>query len=155
MSHLGWLFPIYGKRKNVPNHQPVKVPKVSNFDFRLFPVPLPLSSRHLLWARQPLPQHVRLRCHLLGNWIGEDDGRWKVGSLWLKHNHHGSYLCGCCWTFTITLAFFLKRFVLAIVSVQELRAPVWQKHTSLCFEIWIGCFHVRFLFDSRNPHDQC
>ena len=24
ISHLGWLFPIYGKIKNVPNHQPVK-----------------------------------------------------------------------------------------------------------------------------------
>ena len=23
ISHLGWLFPIYGKIKNVPNHQPV------------------------------------------------------------------------------------------------------------------------------------
>ena len=23
ISQLGWLFPIYGKRKNVPNHQPV------------------------------------------------------------------------------------------------------------------------------------
>ena len=23
ISHLGWLFPIYGKVKNVPNHQPV------------------------------------------------------------------------------------------------------------------------------------
>ena len=22
MSQLGWLFPIYGKIKNVPNHQP-------------------------------------------------------------------------------------------------------------------------------------
>ena len=25
-SQLGWLFPIYGKIKNVPNHQPVHVP---------------------------------------------------------------------------------------------------------------------------------
>ena len=24
-SHLGWLFPIYGKIKNVPNHQPVMI----------------------------------------------------------------------------------------------------------------------------------
>ena len=24
ISQLGWLFPIYGKIKNVPNHQPVK-----------------------------------------------------------------------------------------------------------------------------------
>ena len=29
ISQLGWLFPIYGKRKNVPNHQP-EIVKESN-----------------------------------------------------------------------------------------------------------------------------
>ena len=29
ISHLGWLFPIYGKIKNGPNHQPDKVMEVS------------------------------------------------------------------------------------------------------------------------------
>ena len=29
-SQLGWLFPIYGKVKNVPNHQPVVLPKMED-----------------------------------------------------------------------------------------------------------------------------
>ena len=29
ISQLGWLFPIYGKIKNVPNHQPVSHPPIS------------------------------------------------------------------------------------------------------------------------------
>ena len=31
ISQLGWLFPIYGKIKNVPNHQPVIISYVSNY----------------------------------------------------------------------------------------------------------------------------
>jgi len=30
-SQLGWLFPIYRKIKNVPNHQPTKICKISKF----------------------------------------------------------------------------------------------------------------------------
>jgi hypothetical protein len=29
-SQLGLLFPIYGKIKNVPNHQPARYPKVTD-----------------------------------------------------------------------------------------------------------------------------
>ena len=36
ISQLGWLFPIYGKIKNVPNHQPAIVPGgVWNRSFRM------------------------------------------------------------------------------------------------------------------------
>ena len=33
ISQLGWLFPIYGKIKNVPNHQPASQAAVGNSQF--------------------------------------------------------------------------------------------------------------------------
>ena len=36
ISQLGWLFPIYGKIKNVPNHQPVIVPYSTSHEWEGF-----------------------------------------------------------------------------------------------------------------------
>ena len=47
ISQLGWLFPIYGKIKNVPNHQPVGDLCLSTGFQQLWPAP---ESKELLWV---------------------------------------------------------------------------------------------------------
>ena len=43
ISQLGWLFPIYRKIKNVPNHQPEKTARILHFLGYILPSPLILS----------------------------------------------------------------------------------------------------------------
>ena len=55
ISQLGWLFPIYGKIKNVPNHQPEKIEEtpISNGS-SLFLIPACWICLHALSVNLPL-----------------------------------------------------------------------------------------------------
>ena len=62
ISHLGWLFPIYGKIKNVPNHQPaMKFVIIFHLNTFIMMVQSPFQSeRHTQLSLSPLeisPSH--------------------------------------------------------------------------------------------------
>ena len=64
-SQLGWLFPIYGKMKNVPNHQPVGV----DVDRQLVPL---TDLTACLGKTRSEPRDIQwlqwLQCHLTPRW---------------------------------------------------------------------------------------
>ena len=74
-SQLGWLFPIYGKIKNVPNHQPAINPMVN-------PPPIPGSSGEPLLLRSKVNQRHWLFGHrvLVDEWWMS--GGWMVILWW-------------------------------------------------------------------------
>ena len=75
ISQLGWLFPIYGKTKNVPNHQPeVVVMKKPSLD-KLVCLPARLLAKWVMIETQAIdsnhkiciPYH-KLSHRLVGSW---------------------------------------------------------------------------------------
>ena len=63
-SQLGWLFPIYGKIKNVPNHQPAMVDdKQSTINYSFHGVNLNQRTTYL--ATTGRPKHCRSCIHHL------------------------------------------------------------------------------------------
>ena len=61
-SQLGWLFPIYGKIKNVPNHQPARCFPLQNLQtLRGFPIDPVFGHRFPFRSRSPAC-HVSSSC---------------------------------------------------------------------------------------------
>ena len=110
VRQLGWLFQIYGKIKNVPNHQPVKVLKVTAWLGRLSPwsywshegiyndqigsdwLLLALSPWILLDHHLPPQAQVSLQSVLEGVWtilmLSKDFGQQLLlHLLWNDRNH--------------------------------------------------------------------
>ena len=55
ISQLGWLFSIYGKIKNVPNHQPETHPKLGVHFLHAISSPL-AGANGLIWSSLKLPE---------------------------------------------------------------------------------------------------
>ena len=95
ISQLGWLFPIYGKIKNVPNHQPVKILEAWNFKKKwesisgygpLEPVEWEIFQQLEKWSLHrsaQLPVNVHPSSHTAKSCINQGDATWSQ-KWWAK-----------------------------------------------------------------------